>query len=402
MKIIQNMDKKWAIWQQKEEVKSVTQQQVDVKTECKEEEADKEDPARVQEEYAKLEESGFSALPAHHSAHIEHNFHGANPLLQNITDYLVDEANAEESELLGHDQAHTKPGADHEIDEQFLKALDKLIVYLRVVHSIDFYNAIEYQQEDWMPNRLGIVFVRPPLNANYRPKSDEVEEYVKSFESKVKPYVEYRERIEVEMARRLGLKDRKQEIEKFVQTNTQELAPDRWLCPLSGKRFKGAEFIRKHLFYKHMEKIVDVKKEVEYFNSYLMDPKRPQLPEHPSNRPAAQSAVNHGQGQHQSYQQYPGNQPVNYTSPGIMNQMAAAAGYQQMRPGWSGPAYNNMNDNMAQNYNQSAFNSQFGYQGFQAGFKKNPYQAQSQQNSFQRRGQREMIQYKDLDAPDDL
>lgn len=42
--------------------------------------------------------------------------------------------------------------------------------------------------------------------------------------------------------------------------------------------------MRKHIFNKHSEKVEEVKKEVEYFNNYLRDPKRPQLAEHPGNR----------------------------------------------------------------------------------------------------------------------
>ena len=76
------------------------------------------------------------------------------------------------------------------------------------------------------------------------------------------------------------------EVEKFVAANTQELAKDKWLCPLSGKKFKGPDFVRKHIFNKHGEKTDEVRKDVEYFNNYLRDPKRPQLPEHPGNRAA--------------------------------------------------------------------------------------------------------------------
>lgn len=76
------------------------------------------------------------------------------------------------------------------------------------------------------------------------------------------------------------------EVEKFVAANTQELAKDKWLCPLSGKKFKGPDFVRKHIFNKHAEKVDEVRKDVEYFNNYLHDPKRPQLPEHPGNRAA--------------------------------------------------------------------------------------------------------------------
>ena len=149
------------------------------------------------------------------------------------------------------------------------------------------------------------MFVRPSLPVNAAPASlrattDDTQSYMKQFEAKLKPFVEFKERLEAEQAKKLGIKETREEIEKFIKVNTQELAPDRWLCPLSGKRFKGPEFIRKHLFYKHMDKIIEVKKEVEYFNNYVFDPKRPQLPEHPSNRPGAQSSTSSSGGQNSS------------------------------------------------------------------------------------------------------
>ena len=38
-------------------------------------------------------------------------------------------------------------------DEELLRVLDRMIFYLRMVHSIDFYNHSEYPNEDEMPNR---------------------------------------------------------------------------------------------------------------------------------------------------------------------------------------------------------------------------------------------------------
>lgn len=52
------------------------------------------------------------------------------------------------------------------------------------------------------------------------------------------------------------------EVEKFVEANTQELAKDKWLCPLSGKKFRGPDFVRKHIFNKHADKVEAVKLEV--------------------------------------------------------------------------------------------------------------------------------------------
>ena len=44
--------------------------------------------------------------------------------------------------------------------------------------------------------------------------------------------------------------------------NTQQLSESKYLCPLSGKKFKAAEFVRKHIFNKHGDKIDDVRLEV--------------------------------------------------------------------------------------------------------------------------------------------
>lgn len=62
----------------------------------------------------------------------------------------------------------------------------------------------------------------------------------------------------------LGLKEAEEEVEKFVQSNTQEVAKDKWQCPLCGKKFKGAEYVHKHILIKHAEKVKEVKKEVSY------------------------------------------------------------------------------------------------------------------------------------------
>jgi len=60
----------------------------------------------------------------------------------------------------------------------------------------------------------------------------------------------------------LGRKNREEEVEKFIVVNSQELGKDKWFCPLSGKKFKGSDFIRKHIQTKYAEKIEEVKQEV--------------------------------------------------------------------------------------------------------------------------------------------
>jgi len=215
-----------------------------------------------------------------------------NPILANITDYLIEEASAEEEELLGknndlEDGEEGEDGNSVTRDDELLKVLDRLLFYLRIVHSVDYYNHSEYPNEDEMPNRCGIMHARgiPPLS---NVTQTEFDEYISTFSKKMGSFLQPRQDLSHDEAMKLGMKNEADEVEKFVQANTQELGKDKWLCPLSGKKFKGPDFVRKHIFNKHAEKVEEVKKEVKYYNNYLKDPKRPQLPEsNQKNAPAA-------------------------------------------------------------------------------------------------------------------
>ena len=83
-----------------------------------------------------------------------------------------------------------------------------------------------------------------------------------------------------------GLRSTAEEIEKFVSWNCQELSKDKWLCPLSGKKFKSPDFIRKHILNKFPDRVEKVRQETEFYNNYIRDPGRPELPERP--KPAVQ------------------------------------------------------------------------------------------------------------------
>ena len=58
----------------------------------------------------------------------------------------------------------------------------------------------------------------------------------------------------------------------------QELEKDKWLCTLSQKKFKAPEFVRKHIVNKFPERLEEVKQDTAFFNNYLRDPSRPELP----------------------------------------------------------------------------------------------------------------------------
>lgn len=58
------------------------------------------------------------------------------------------------------------------------------------------------------------------------------------MEEKLSPLFSLKEILSEEEAGKMGRKDPENEVEKFVNANTQELGKDKWLCPLSGKKFK--------------------------------------------------------------------------------------------------------------------------------------------------------------------
>ncbi|XP_077171282.1 serrate RNA effector molecule homolog isoform X2 [Paroedura picta] len=304
-----------------------------------------------------------------------------NPILKNITDYLIEEVSAEEEELLGKSgepsEEPPKEGNPAEInverDEKLVKVLDKLLLYLRIVHSVDYYNTSEYINEDEMPNRCGIIHVRGPIPPN-RVTHREVAEWEKTFEEKLTPLFSVRESLSEEEAQKMGKKDPEQEVEKFVTANTQELGKDKWLCPLSGKKFKGPEFVRKHIFNKHAEKIEEVKKEVAFFNNFLMDAKRPALPELKPNQPLVP-----GQG----------------LAPGLPYPPQAPQGlmpYGQPRPpilGYGGAPPYPPAPYAAGRGNYDTFRGQGGY-------------LNKPRNRMLRGDPRAIVEYRDLDAPEDV
>ena len=63
----------------------------------------------------------------------------------------------------------------------------------------------------------------------------------------------------------------------------QELEKDKWLCTISQKKFKAPEFVRKHILNKFGDQVDEVKMDVEFFNNYIRDDKRPSMPLAPHN-----------------------------------------------------------------------------------------------------------------------
>ena len=133
----------------------------------------------------------------------------ANPLLASVQDYLIEEVSAEEDELLGLHKTQEKGAETEEKKEviqenaKLLEVLDKLILYLRIVHSVDYYNCLQYPFEDEMPNRCGIFHVRSETKQEMVGVS-EIEDHNKNMEKKLKPLLDIKSDLTEEEANKLG------------------------------------------------------------------------------------------------------------------------------------------------------------------------------------------------------
>jgi len=194
-------------------------------------------------------------------------------------------------------------------------------------------------------------------------------------------------------AESLGLKNEEKEVEKFIETNTQMIDNDKYLCPLSGKKFKGKDYVRKHIMNKHGEKVDNVKKEVTYFNRYVRDANK-DGPAEPRFVTGRSGGYGHGNGhdRHSSHN-------------GHMN----GGGYERGGKRDYNGSYRGGGDsyNRGGGYNDR-YNSRGGHQtGYNPGSRRGGYGGGShnyQEQEQMRRvsGGRGMVDYRDLDAPENM
>lgn len=91
---------------------------------------------------------------------------------------------------------------------------------------------------------LYILSISSKININYciqlyqQVSSAEIQEYCTEFEKNIGGFIKPKKMLSDREAVKFGLKNEEDEVEKFIAANTQELAKDKWLCPLSGKKFK--------------------------------------------------------------------------------------------------------------------------------------------------------------------
>ena len=190
--------------------------------------------------------------------------------LKQIVDSIVEletldagEANPEETKSSTGEEGELKATVSPK-RKMLVDRLEVCLTYLLLVHHIDFFDCdTQYQDSDDRFHCIGNRLYRLNKRLAYSPDSDDVEADLTTEQKDFLAHVERKiteisntEAIEKEIAEReQEAKDfdafNEELKEKFVSMNTVEEAPNRYRCPLSGKLFRGPEFIKKHILSKH-------------------------------------------------------------------------------------------------------------------------------------------------------
>lgn len=202
-----------------------------------------------------------------------------NPLLEDVEQYLIEESNTEEHELIGVVKNEDEARVELSRDENLERVLDKLLLYLRVVHSVDYYNATEYYGEDDMPTRIGLVYARGVYpSVTQIVKLQDIKATIRNHQLRLKHLTEESTISEAEQ-KQLGKIDVDALLEAFVEANTYQISESKWTCTITKKKFLEKKFVRKHILNPNNTTVAplieEIKTNAAFFNNYIADPKRP-------------------------------------------------------------------------------------------------------------------------------
>ena len=99
---------------------------------------------------------------------------------------------------------------------------ESLIIHRKAAHLFFLLqNSTKYLQEDEMPNRLGLLHVRPG-SERQATEEEEVDKVVAKINDRTEMFIKEREAADSPEAVKLGLKVEADEVEKFMSASMQE------------------------------------------------------------------------------------------------------------------------------------------------------------------------------------
>lgn len=125
---------------------------------------------------------------------------------------------------------------------------DTLLLYLRRVHSFDYYTCTHFENERVLSLRTGAIFLRieadyeelPNMQTVFRKVQQNAEEKLQAMAGGDQEYMALV----------------REEVERFIR-DTEKVAPgavrDIWKCFFCDKKFKTCEFLSKHMISRHDE-----------------------------------------------------------------------------------------------------------------------------------------------------
>ncbi|CAJ0625334.1 8356_t:CDS:10 [Entrophospora sp. SA101] len=170
------------------------------------------------------------------------------------------------------------------------KTLDMYIEYLRRVHLFCYYCGSESDSIEELSRKCPGRHLRSLVGTdtknpskNTKDKQVNATQWQKTLENKIAYKTEpwkFEEEVEKQ-----GGQSIQQVLDKFYQENVIEVDPGRkFKCNLCSKLFKGADFVKKHIDYKHNAKIDVTTNEIKFYNNYVLDPNHllPTTPPNPT------------------------------------------------------------------------------------------------------------------------
>lgn len=164
--------------------------------------------------------------------------------------------------------------------EESARYLDKLLWYLRIVHSFDYYKKALYRQEDELTLRIGVIHLRGAADDDTTFVASDIKNYLQKCEhdlnelglSQTQKYVtKDEERFDYKSYGKVitdELASYSQKIQKARSTETEEV----YKCKHCTRVFQKLSDIGRHFVSKHRWAIDAIELETDFFNTYLFDP----------------------------------------------------------------------------------------------------------------------------------
>lgn len=163
--------------------------------------------------------------------------------------------------------------------EESVKFLDKLLWYLRIVHSFDYYKKLMYRHEDELTLKMSVIHLRDePSKLPLDIDADVVNSYSQKNDSDLKQFLSQVQRYVTKDDERYNYKSYgkvitdeltsyAQKIQKSKSNETEEV----YKCKHCTRVFQKLSDIGRHFVSKHRWATDAIELETDFFNAYLFD-----------------------------------------------------------------------------------------------------------------------------------